>query len=97
MLPCPILFLPSSHLVLQLDVGVAVAEARDIRHLVLVEGQQLVPLRVLELHDVEDALDVGGHALVDDVLVQKIMLKLFIDHWTENIIYRLLQSTILFT
>ena len=34
----------------------------------LVEGQQLVPLRVLELHDVEDALDLGGHALVDDLL-----------------------------
>ena len=34
----------------------------------LVEGQQLVPLRVLKLHDVEDALDLGGHALVDDLL-----------------------------
>ena len=27
----------TTHLVLQLDVGVAVAEARDVRHLVLVE------------------------------------------------------------
>ena len=56
------------HLVLQLDVGVAVAEARDVRHLVLVERQQLVPLGVLQLHDVEHALDLGRHALVHNLL-----------------------------
>ena len=56
------------HLVLQLDVGVAVAKARDVRHFVLVEGEQLVPLGVLQLHDVKDALDLGSHALVYDLL-----------------------------
>lgn len=45
------------HLVGQLDVGVAVAEAGDVGDLGVGELQQRVAVLVLHLHDVEDALD----------------------------------------
>lgn len=60
--PCPPLnIVLLSHLVGQLDVGVAVTEASHVCYLTVGELQQPTALLILHLHDVEDALDSLGN------------------------------------